>query len=190
MIKLLVGLGNPGLQYRDNRHNAGFWWIDALAHTLRVQLRPERTCNALLARTTVNGCGLWLMQPQTFMNRSGAPVAALARFFKIAPHETLVVHDELDFAPGQVRLKCGGSHGGHNGLRDISAQWGSSPYWRLRLGIGHPGQRDAVTGWVLGNPPPAQRRQIEEAIAHSLNAWDALHAGDMEKAMRLIHTRA
>jgi len=189
MIKLFVGLGNPGSQYRDNRHNAGFWWIDALAQTLRLELRPERSYHALLARASVGGHTLWLMQPQTFMNLSGKPVAALARFFKIAPAEILVAHDELDFAPGQVRLKYGGSHGGHNGLRDIQAQLGTCDYWRLRLGIGHPGHRDAVIGWVLGNPPPGPRQAMEAAIAHSLQAWCELRAGDMDKATRLIHTR-
>jgi len=189
MSRLFVGLGNPGPQYESTRHNAGFWWIEALARTLNVELTPERAFHGLVARTS-HGQSIWLLQPHTFMNLSGKSVATLARFYKIVPEDILIVHDELDFAPGQVKMKHGGSHGGHNGLRDICAQLGSNAYWRLRLGIGHPGHRDAVTGWVLGNPPPAQRQQIEAAIAHSLAAWDALHAGDMEKAMRLIHTRS
>jgi PTH1 family peptidyl-tRNA hydrolase len=122
MIKLFVGLGNPGPEYEDTRHNAGFWWIDALARELKVHLVPERSYFGLMARASVRGENVWLLEPQTFMNLSGKSVGALARFFKIQPEEILVVHDELDFAPGQVKLKRGGSHGGHNGLRDIHAQ--------------------------------------------------------------------
>ena len=126
MIKLIVGLGNPGPEYEYTRHNAGFWWVDALARELKVQLVPERGYWGLAARANVKGQALWLLQPQTFMNLSGKSVGALARFFKIAPEEILVVHDELDFTPGQAKLKRGGSHGGHNGLRDIQAALGST----------------------------------------------------------------
>ena len=139
MIKLFVGLGNPGPDYEATRHNAGFWWIDALARELKVSLVPERSYYGLAGRTSVNGQSVWLLQPQTFMNLSGKSVASLARFFKIQPEEILVVHDELDLPPGQVKLKRGGSHAGHNGLRDIHAQLGSPDDWRLRIGIGHPG---------------------------------------------------
>jgi len=128
MINLFVGLGNPGPQYEDTRHNVGFWWIDALAQQLKIQLSPERGYFWLVARTAVQGRTLWLLEPQTFMNASGKSVAALARFYKIQPEEILAVHDELDFSPGQIKLKRGGSHGGHNGLRDIHAQLGSSDY--------------------------------------------------------------
>ena len=188
MIKLFVGLGNPGPEYAATRHNAGFWWIDALARELKVQLQPERSYWGLVARTNVQGESRWLLQPQTFMNLSGKSVAALARFFKIQPHEILVAHDELDFAPGQVKLKRGGSHGGHNGLRDIHAQLGSPDYWRLRIGIGHPGAKAEVVHWVLKKPAPDQRVLIEDSIAHALQAKDALLAGDMEKATLQIHT--
>lgn len=188
MIKLIVGLGNPGPEYHDTRHNAGFWWVDALARELKVQLQPERSYWGLAARTSVQGRPLWLLQPQTFMNLSGKSVAALARFFKIQPDEVLVVHDELDFAPGQAKLKKGGSHGGHNGLRDIHAQLGSGDYWRLRIGIGHPGHKNEVSSWVLKKAPPEQQRAIEDSIAHSLKAWPLLLAGDMDKAMAQIHT--
>ena len=139
MIKLFVGLGNPGPEYEATRHNAGAWWVDALARELKVNLIPERSYHGLAARTTVSGQTVWLLQPQTFMNLSGKSVAALARFFKIAPEEILVAHDELDVLPGLAKIKFGGSHAGHNGLRDIHAQLGSADYWRLRLGIGHPG---------------------------------------------------
>ena len=188
MIKLFVGLGNPGPEYEATRHNAGFWWIDALARELKVNLVPERAYHGLMARTSVAGHSVWLLQPQTFMNLSGKSVAALARFFKIQPDEILVAHDELDFEPGVVKLKRGGSHGGHNGLRDIHAQLGSSDYWRLRIGIGHPGVKSEVIHWVLKKPAPDQRTLIEDSITHALKAAPALLAGDMDKATQLVHT--
>ena len=174
MIKLFVGLGNPGPEYESTRHNAGFWWIDALARELKVNLSMDKGYHAMLARTTVHGQTVWLLQPQTYMNLSGKSVGALARFFKIAPSEILVAHDELDIAPGQVKLKVGGSHAGHNGLRDIHAQLGSPDYWRLRIGIGHPGEKSEVANWVLKKPAPDQRTQIEDSIAHSLKAYPAM----------------
>ena len=188
MIKLFVGLGNPGPDYEATRHNAGFWWIDALARELKVSLVPERNYYGLAGRTSVNGQSVWLLQPQTFMNLSGKSVASLARFFKIQPEEILVVHDELDLPPGQVKLKRGGSHAGHNGLRDIHAQLGSPDYWRLRIGIGHPGEKSEVANWVLKKPAPDQRTLIEDSIAHSLKAHAAMLAGDMDKATLLVHT--
>ena len=188
MIKLFVGLGNPGPDYEATRHNAGFWWIDALARELKVNLVPERSYYGLAGRTSVNGQSVWLLQPQTFMNLSGKSVASLARFFKIQPEEILVVHDELDLPPGQVKLKRGCSHAGHNGLRDIHAQLGSPNYWRLRIGIGHPGEKSEVANWVLKKPAPDQRTLIEDSIAHSLKAHAAMLAGDMDKATLLVHT--
>ena len=188
MIKLFVGLGNPGPEYEATRHNAGFWWIDALARELKLTLVPERAYHGLMARTSIAGHSVWLLQPQTFMNLSGKSVAALARFYKITPPEIVVVHDELDLSPGQVKLKRGGGHAGHNGLRDIHAQLGSSDYWRLRIGIGHPGDRADVANWVLKKPPTDQRTLIEDSIAHSLKAWPLLHSGDMDKATLQIHT--
>ncbi len=188
MIKLFVGLGNPGPDYEATRHNAGFWWIDALARELKVNLVPERSYYGLAGRTSVNGQSVWLLQPQTFMNLSGKSVASLARFFKIQPEEILVVHDELDLLPGQVKLKRGGSHAGHNGLRDIHAQLGSPNYWRLRIGIGHPGEKSEVANWVLKKPAPDQRTLIEDSIAHSLKAHTAMLAGDMDKATLPVHT--
>ncbi len=188
MIKLFVGLGNPGPEYEATRHNAGFWWIDALARELKVSLQPDKGYHGLVARTTIHGQTLWLLEPQTFMNVSGRSVAALARFFKIQPQEILVAHDELDIAPGHVKLKLGGSHAGHNGLRDIHAQLGSSDYWRLRLGIGHPGVKAEVINWVLKKPSPEQRAAIEDCIARTLKAIPPLLAGEMDKATLLIHT--
>ncbi|AVS93924.1 aminoacyl-tRNA hydrolase [Paracidovorax avenae] len=188
MIKLFVGLGNPGPDYDATRHNAGFWWIDGLARDLKVHLVPERAYHGLVARANVNGQSVWLLQPQTFMNLSGKSVAALARFFKIQPQEILVAHDELDIVPGQAKLKRGGSHAGHNGLRDIHAQLGSPDYWRLRIGIGHPGVKAEVANWVLKKPSPDHRTLIEDSIAHSLKAASAMLAGDMDKATLLVHT--
>jgi PTH1 family peptidyl-tRNA hydrolase len=188
MIRLFVGLGNPGPEYEATRHNAGFWWIDALARELKVNLSFERSYHGLMARTTVKGETVWLLEPQTFMNASGKSVAALAKFFKIKPEEILVAHDELDIVPGQVKLKRGGSHAGHNGLRDIHAQLGSDDYWRLRIGVGHPGVKSEVIHWVLKKPSPDHRQAIEACIDRSLKALPELLGGDVSKATMLIHT--
>jgi PTH1 family peptidyl-tRNA hydrolase len=188
MIKLFVGLGNPGPEYEATRHNAGFWWVDALARDLKATLTNEKGYQGLICRTSVHGHTIWLLEPQTFMNLSGRSVAALARFYKIKPEEILVVHDELDVAPGQAKLKFGGGHAGHNGLRDIHAQLGTGDYWRLRIGIGHPGDRAEVVNWVLKKPAPEQRTAMEECIARTLKAVPALIAGEMEKATLLVHT--
>lgn len=188
MIKLFVGLGNPGPEYEATRHNAGFWWVDALARELKLSLAPDKAYHGRVARATLHGHTFWLLQPQTFMNVSGRSVAALARFYKIAPEEILVAHDELDIVPGQAKLKFGGSHAGHNGLRDIHAQLGTGDYWRLRLGIGHPGVKSEVIDWVLRKPAPEQRTAIEDCIARTLKAFPAMLAGEMEKATLLVHT--
>jgi PTH1 family peptidyl-tRNA hydrolase len=188
MIKLFVGLGNPGPEYEATRHNAGFWWVDALAHELKLHLAMDKGYQGLVARGSVHGQTVWLLEPQTFMNLSGRSVAALARFYKIAPEEILVVHDELDVAPGQAKLKFGGSHAGHNGLRDIHAQLGTGDYWRLRVGIGHPGVKAEVVNWVLKKPAPDQRELIEACIERTLKAAPALLAGEMEKATLIVHT--
>ncbi|HUG23211.1 aminoacyl-tRNA hydrolase [Piscinibacter sp.] len=189
MIRLLVGLGNPGPEYEATRHNAGFWWIDEAARTLKVSPVPERNYFGLVARVNRPAGPIWLLEPMTFMNLSGKSVAALARFFKIAPEEILVVHDELDLMPGQMKIKQGGSHAGHNGLKDIHAQLGSGDYWRLRLGIGHPGVKSEVINYVLRKPPQEHREAIEKAIEQSLGALDLLLAGDMERAMMKIHAK-
>ena len=189
MIRLLVGLGNPGPQYEGTRHNAGFWWVDAAARALRATLAPDRAYFGLVARVNRPEGPLWLLEPMTYMNLSGKAVAALARFFKIEPGEILVIHDELDLQPGQVKLKLGGSPAGHNGLKDIHAQLGTPDYWRLRLGIGHPGVKAEVIDYVLRKPAPEQREAIEKGIALSLLALDVLLAGDMERAMMKIHAK-
>jgi peptidyl-tRNA hydrolase, PTH1 family len=187
-IRLLVGLGNPGAEYEATRHNAGFWWLDKAAQKLRASLQPDRAYHGRVAR--INRAGeepLWLLQPMTFMNLSGKSVAALARFFKIAPGEVLVAHDELDLQPGQAKLKLGGSAAGHNGLKDIHAQLGTQDFWRLRLGIGHPGVKAEVPNYVLKKPSAEHRTEIEKAIERSLESLDLVLAGDMAKAMMKVH---
>ena len=188
MIKLLVGLGNPGPEYDATRHNAGFWFVDGAARVLKVSLSMDKSYQGLVARTAFQGQPVWLLEPQTFMNLSGKSVGALARFFKINPDEVLVVHDELDLPPGEAKLKFGGGHAGHNGLRDIHAQLGSGDYWRLRIGIGHPGIKTEVANWVLKKPPLDHRIAIEQCVDRALNALPALLSGDMTKAMLQIHT--
>lgn len=188
MIRLFVGLGNPGPDYDLTRHNAGFWWLDAVAKALNAPFAMDKSYHGMTARTVVNGQTVWLLKPQTFMNLSGKSVAALANFFKISPQEMLVAHDELDIAPGEAKLKLGGSHAGHNGLRDIHAQFGTDQYWRLRLGIGHPGNKAEVIHWVLKKPSPDHRMAIDQTIDRALQALPQLLRGDMEQATRLIHT--
>ena len=189
MIKLFVGLGNPGNEYQATRHNAGFWWVDALAESLKVALVSNKAFQGQVGRATVDGQTVWLLKPQTFMNLSGHSVAALARFYKINPNEILVAHDELDVPAGLVKLKHAGSHAGHNGLRDIHEQLGSSDYWRLRLGIGHPGVKSEVINWVLKKPLAEQQLAMTQCIARSLKAVPLLLGGDMAKAMMLLHTK-
>ena len=187
MIRLLVGLGNPGPEYEATRHNAGFWWIDTVARRLGAPLAAGRAYHGLVAGVNRPAGPVWLIEPQTYMNLSGKSVAPLARFFKIAPEEILVVHDELDLLPGQMKLKQGGSPAGHNGLKDIQAQLGSPAFWRLRLGIGHPGDRAEVAGYVLRKPPASERELIEGCIDRSLEALDLLLAGDMPQATARLH---
>jgi len=189
MIRLLVGLGNPGPEYEATRHNAGFWFIDEVARKLGAALTVERSYSGRAARVNRSEGPVWLLQPLTFMNLSGKSVAALARFFKIAPSEILVAHDELDLLPGQVKIKLGGSHAGHNGLKDIQAQLGSADFWRLRLGIGHPGVKAEVINYVLRKPLAEQREAIDKSIEQSIKALDLLLSGNMEHAMMKIHAK-
>ncbi len=188
MIRLFVGLGNPGPDYEATRHNAGFWWLDAIAADCKTQLVMDKGHQGLVARATVDGRTVWLLKPQTFMNNSGRSVASLARFYKIAPAEILVAYDELDLPPGQVRLKFGTNRGTHNGLRDIYDQLGSGDYWRLRLGIGHPGVKTEVANWVLKKPSLDHKIAIEQAVDRSRKALPQFLQGEMDKATLLIHT--
>ncbi|MCB1985177.1 MAG: aminoacyl-tRNA hydrolase [Burkholderiales bacterium] len=188
-MKLIVGLGNPGNEYENTRHNAGFHWIDCLADELKITLKPETRFQGLCARIIQENTDLWLLEPQTYMNRSGQSVAALCRFYKISPEEILVVHDELDLLPGVAKLKWSGGLGGHNGLKDIVAQLGTKDFWRLRIGIGHPGDRDAVVQYVLHPPRKDEVALIHEAIDRSLQIWPLLAQGDFQSAMLKLHTK-
>lgn len=191
-IRLIVGLGNPGPDYEQTRHNAGFWLVDNLANSLpNARLQRESGFNALVAKTIIGGNPLWLLEPQTYMNRSGQSVGAIARFYKINPDEVLVVHDELDLPPGAAKLKKGGSSGGHNGLKDITAALGTQDYWRLRIGIGHPrtlNLNQPVADFVLHRPRREEQLLIDEAIEKSLRIIPTAVAGDFTKATMELHT--
>jgi PTH1 family peptidyl-tRNA hydrolase len=189
-VRLVVGLGNPGRQYEATRHNAGFWFVDALAARLGASFAGEAKFHGRIARAVGD---LRLLEPSTYMNLSGRAVGAVAQFFGIAPAEILVVHDELDLTPGEARLKFGGGTAGHNGLRDIAAHLGGPEFWRLRIGIGHP--RDSaiaqqpVADYVLQPPRANELAAIEDALARALDAWPAIAAGETERAMTALHTR-
>jgi PTH1 family peptidyl-tRNA hydrolase len=187
MIKLLVGLGNPGAQYDKTRHNAGFWFLDEVASRSGVVFRGEGRFQGAIARLERKGGYVYLLKPLTFMNRSGQSVASLAKYFKIKPDEILVAHDELDLPPGLVRLKRGGSHGGHNGLRDMISSLGSAEFYRLRLGIGHPGNRAAVVKYVLGEPSRSDGGLVREAISKTLDLLPEILDGNMSAAMDRLH---
>ena len=189
-IRLVVGLGNPGPEYEKTRHNAGFWLVDELAWQHKASLRAESKFFGEAVRAAVPSGELWLLKPMTYMNLSGQAVAALARFYKIAPEEILVVHDELDLQPGTARLKQGGSHGGHNGLKDIIARLGSPNFWRLRLGIGHPGDRNEVANFVLKKARAEEQQAIDDAVAKSLQVMPEVLVGNMAAAMKTLHTAA
>lgn len=189
MIRIIVGLGNPGPAYEGTRHNAGFWWVDAAARALGARLDHDRAYHGLLARVNRSAGPVWLLEPMTFMNLSGKAVSPLARFFKIPPEQILVVHDELDLLPGQAKLKQGGGVAGHNGLKDIQAQLGTADFWRLRLGIGHPGHRAEVVDWVLRRPPADERDAIMRCIDTTLEALPLLLDGPMERAIAKIHAK-
>ena len=185
-IRLIVGLGNPGKDYERTRHNAGFWLLERFAVQSGVALRKDGKYQALVGRLAGNGA--WLVLPQSFMNASGHAVQMLSGFFKIPAAEILVVHDELDFAPGVAKMKQGGGIAGHNGLKDISQRIGSHDYWRLRLGIGHPGERDAVSDYVLGKPSAEDREAIDAAIARSIDVLPLCLSGDLQGAMQKLHS--
>ncbi|MEI7613864.1 MAG: aminoacyl-tRNA hydrolase [Betaproteobacteria bacterium] len=183
--RLIVGLGNPGSEYADNRHNLGFWFVDRLARDLKVTLAPQGKFYGRVGRSG----DLWLLQPTTFMNRSGQAVAALANFYKILPDEILVVHDELDLQPGGIRLKLGGGNGGHNGLKDIQGSLSVPDFWRLRVGVGHPGERNEVVNYVLKSPRKEEQELIDQALDRCLLAWPKLAVGDYEAAQRVLHPK-
>ncbi|CAH1747003.1 Peptidyl-tRNA hydrolase [Thauera humireducens] len=186
-LRLVVGLGNPGAEYAETRHNAGFWFCERLADKLGVRFSHESRFHGLVANA--REAGVWLLMPQTFMNRSGQAIGALARFYRIEPSEILVVHDELDIPPGQLRLKFGGGLGGHNGLKDTSAHLGTHDYWRLRIGIGHPGDRSEVVNFVLKPARREEQQQIDEAIDKALVAWPQLARGELNATATKLNAR-
>ncbi len=186
-LRLIVGLGNPGAEYSKTRHNAGFWFCERLARDLGVTFAREARFHGIVGRARSEN--VWLLQPQTFMNNSGQAVQALMHFHRIEPAEMLVVHDELDLPPGQLRLKFGGGLGGHNGLKDISSHLGTQDYWRLRVGIGHPGDRNEVVNYVLKPPRAEERDEIEGALDRALLSWPHLARADFAAAMGRLNTR-
>ena len=187
-IKLFVGLGNPGDKYEATRHNAGFWWIDQLAASTSSKLAVDAKFFGAAGKFNPSA-DTWLLKPATFMNASGKAVAALANYYKITPAQILVIHDELDLPPSTAKLKKGGGHGGHNGLKDITSALGTADFWRLRLGIGHPGDRNEVVNFVLKAPLKDEQTAINQCIDDSLNIVPQLLNGDFEGAMLKLHTK-
>ncbi len=189
-IQLIVGLGNPGSQYEQTRHNAGFWFVEALARQHGASFKSETKFHGEACKISIGGHDVWLLKPMTFMNRSGQGVAALARFYKIEPANILVAHDELDLPPGDIRLKQGGGHGGHNGLRDTIEKLGNTrDFQRLRIGIGHPGHSSQVTGYVLGKAQADEQRLMEDAIDAALKVMPLAIDGELQKAMNELHSK-
>ncbi len=187
-IKLIVGLGNPGKEYEATRHNAGFWWVDQVCAETGSKLNLEAKFFGRAGK--LHGASeVWLLKPTTFMNVSGRAVGAIAKFYKIAPDEVLVIHDELDLPPGTVKLKKGGGHGGHNGLKDITAQLSTPDFWRLRIGIGHPGDKSQVANFVLHAPNRDEQSLIEQNIDQSTTLLPLLLQGKFEEAMLKLHTK-
>ncbi|MBK7251254.1 MAG: aminoacyl-tRNA hydrolase [Gammaproteobacteria bacterium] len=188
-LKLIVGLGNPGEAYARTRHNAGFWLVDELVRRQNGVFRAEARHQGELARVRLDGQDLWLFKPMQFMNRSGMPLASVASFYRIAPEEILVAHDEIDLPVGTVRLKQGGGHGGHNGLRDAIAHIGDA-FWRLRLGVGHPGEKAEVVDYVLMRAPAHEEGLIRDAVAAGADAVALMIGQGAQKAMHRLHSRA
>ena len=187
-LRLIVGLGNPGPEHTRTRHNAGFWFVDALAERERVRFGLETKLFGETAKVDIGGQPIWLLKPATFMNLSGKSIAAALRYWKIEPQEMLVAHDELDLPPGVARLKFDGGHGGQNGLRDAMRLLGHGKFHRLRVGIGHPGHKDKVTPWVLGRPGKDDEASILRAIDDALDALPIAVAGNFMDAMTRLHT--
>ena len=185
-ISLIIGLGNPGKEYAQTRHNAGFWFIEQLADQYNIQLKADPKFHAYSGRGTIEGHDVRLLLPTTFMNRSGQSVAPFAKFYQVAPESILIAHDELDMNPGIIRLKTGGGHGGHNGLRDIVPHIGPN-FHRLRIGIGHPGSKERVSGHVLSKAPSSEQALMDDAIAHAMNRIKMLVNGEVQQAMNQIN---
>ena len=187
-ISLIVGLGNPGEKYANTRHNAGFRFLDTVLNQFDGQMRNEGRFGAEVARLYIGSSEVWLLAPTEFMNLSGNAVGKFARFYKIMPENVLVVHDEIDLPPGIVRLKSGGGHGGHNGLRDVIPKLGSKDFWRLRIGVGHPGEASQVAGFVLKNAPASEAALTESASDDAARLIEDIVNGDYQKVMNTLHT--
>jgi len=186
-IKLFVGLGNPGEQYVETRHNVGFWWIDFIGQNHKLSLKNSKKYFGEFSKHNEDG-EVFFLKPSTFMNDSGKSVQALAKFYKIEPEEILVIHDELDIQPGTAKLKLGGGHGGHNGLKSIQTSLGSNNFWRLRIGVGHPGDKNKVIGYVLNKPSKIEMQLIQESIINSYKVFSYIMLGQFEKAMLNLHS--
>lgn len=188
-LEVIVGLGNPGPRYEATRHNAGFWFADQLAAKAGASWRADNRSQGDLARVDLDGGTVWLLKPATWMNHSGRSVASLVNYYRFEPSQVLVAYDELDLPPGAVKLKTGGGHGGHNGLRDTISALGSPDFHRLRIGIGHPGHRDLVTPWVLSKPDREDHDAIRDAIDRAIAVLPFAVTGDIGEAMKRLHTR-
>ncbi len=188
-IQLIAGLANPGQAYANSRHNAGAWVVEVIAKQAGLPLKAEAKFRGLTAKTTLANERCYLLIPTTYMNHSGRAISALANFYQIPPEAILVVHDDLDLPPGIARFKQGGGEGGHNGLKDIVAQLGSKNFWRLRLGIGHPGQRNRVHDYVLSAPSVADRQKIDEIIEQVLTLLPAFISGEQHRAIQNLHSK-
>jgi peptidyl-tRNA hydrolase, PTH1 family len=186
-LRLIIGLGNPGAEYAETRHNAGFWFCERLASDLRISFGKESRYHGWVANA--RDAGVWLLMPATYMNDSGRAVQALAHFYRIAPAEMLVVHDELDLPPGRAQLRFGGGLGGHNGLKSLTSHLGTQDYWRLRVGIGHPGDRNEVVSYVLKAPRKEERGDIDATLDRALLVWPQLAKGDFNAAMQKINAK-
>lgn len=188
-LKVIVGLGNPGSKYTETRHNAGFWFVEELAAASGNSFRPEKKFHGELTKVSIAGNDIWLLKPDTFMNRSGLAVKSLMSFYRLKPENLLVAHDEIDLPPGTIKLKTGGGHGGHNGLRDIISHLGTKDFHRLRVGVGHPGNKDDVVDYVLRRPSHDDRSMIDQSVSNARDVMTILAEGSLEKAMHKLHTK-
>lgn len=188
-LKLIVGLGNIGMEYTDTRHNAGFWFVDELAHQHKAVFKTEKKFFCDIAKVVINRREIRLIKPTTFMNLSGQAVAAVAHFYRVHPDEILVVHDELDLPCGSLKIKQGGGNNGHNGLKDIQAKLGTPNFWRLRLGIDRAGDKNQVVSYVLKKPTAEQQVKIDESIVRALDEIETITAGDFQAAMNRLHSK-
>jgi PTH1 family peptidyl-tRNA hydrolase len=188
-LKVIVGLGNPGSKYTETRHNAGFWFVEELAAASGHAFGLEKKFHGEMIRVSIAGNDIWLLKPDTFMNRSGLAVKSLLSFYRLKAENLLVAHDEIDLPPGAIRLKTGGGHGGHNGLRDIINQLGTKDFHRLRIGVGHPGNKDDVVDYVLRRPSHDDRSMIDQSVSEAQDIVPILAEGSLEKAMHKLHTK-